>query len=844
MAENVGGIVYNVDIDTAKTVSGTKSVNKELDNLEKGFNKTDAAAKKASGGMDGFSKTTKSASSESAGFSAKLTPLAAAIGGLISIQALMNMQRMAEQFTILSARITRLSTDSAEAAKTYRALLNISSQTGANIANTVGLWESLTGTLKEMGRTNSDVLRLTETLQKIGTLGGSSAEDMSNALRQLGQGLAGGVIRAEEFNSVLEGMPELARQIAKGLGIPFSELRQRMLDGQLTAEDVLAAIENRTKTVNDEFAKIPRTVSQATNSIVNEMGAAIAAIDKAAGASAALATALDAIAKGVRLTAGNLTDQERLNELFAERQKIVESLAKSEGTWRENMPGAVALREKLKKLDMELLDIQNRRIAEQKKESAPAAVTPEKAAATTSEDGQKALESMRAQLELSKLQGEARVRLAAIQKLGAGATAEERAEAEKLAAEIYRLDEAQKKAKGGREQLTEAQKEAKKSAEELASAQEQDVKVITDMAEALYQSSLGATELAQRQSELALSEYATQDQISSVKQLASELQRVKDIESLEAAAKTVTPLRAAENQYTTDLGQYQAMLDAKLISDQEYLQLKGEAEKTYDEQRLAAQSAIFANMSLGNTILMDSINALGASSAQVLSGVLSGTMNGQEAMQSLANTIFQSVISSFVQMGVEQVKAALIGKAASAAAAAGYVASVSGQVAANTALAAQAAFASTAAIPIIGPAAAPAAAAAAGAAAGALGAPAIGAAASTVAGRALGGPVQANQMYRVNETGGPEIFNAANGRQYMMPNQQGEVVSNKDATEGSGQANVIVNIQNNAEGSTATATSRTDNRQTIIDVVVSDIMSNGKIGQSVNRITGQRRAGG
>jgi hypothetical protein len=115
---------------------------------------------------------------------------------------------------------------------------------------------------------------------------------------------------------------------------------------------------------------------------------------------------------------------------------------------------------------------------------------------------------------------------------------------------------------------------------------------------------------------------------------------------------------------------------------------------------------------------------------------------------------------------------------------------------------------------------------------------------ASYSGRALGGPVQANQMYRVNETGSPEIFNAANGRQYMMPNQRGEVVSNKDASASGGEPTVIVNIQNNAEGSTATATSRTDNRQTIIDVIVSDMGTNGKTGQMVNRITGTRRAGG
>lgn len=50
--------------------------------------------------------------------------------------------------------------------------------------------EGPTATLKEFGATSGDVQVLVETLQKIGVVGGSSAEEMSNALRQLGQAIS------------------------------------------------------------------------------------------------------------------------------------------------------------------------------------------------------------------------------------------------------------------------------------------------------------------------------------------------------------------------------------------------------------------------------------------------------------------------------------------------------------------------------------------------------------------------------------------------------------------------------------------------------------------------------
>ncbi|MBL4293881.1 hypothetical protein H8F06_01005 [Vibrio fluvialis] len=65
-------------------------------------------------------------------------------------------------------------------------------------------------------------------------------------------------------------------------------------------------------------------------------------------------------------------------------------------------------------------------------------------------------------------------------------------------------------------------------------------------------------------------------------------------------------------------------------------------------------------------------------------------------------------------------------------------------------------------------------------------------------GRLYGGSVQAGGMYRINENGAPEVFNAANGQQYMLPNTRGEVVSNKDA---SGGGTTMINITVNADGS-------------------------------------------
>lgn len=226
----------------------------------------------------------------------------------------MKLQQLSEEFTLLQARVTRLSSSSEEGARSFQQLVSIASTTGASLGDTVNLWQQLTATLKTVGATNSDVNRLVMTLQKIGTIGGSSSQEMANALRQFMQSVASGRIQAEEFNSVLEQMPELARQIADGMGIPFNELRQLMLAGKLDIGEVLAAIEKRSDEINQQFEKMPRTVTQATNALVTQFGVAVSKIDDAIGASRYLAKLLDGAALSISVATGNAPDAVMLTQ--------------------------------------------------------------------------------------------------------------------------------------------------------------------------------------------------------------------------------------------------------------------------------------------------------------------------------------------------------------------------------------------------------------------------------------------------------------------------------------------------------------------------------------------------
>lgn len=818
-----------------KGVISTQEYERYLKQLEIELGKADLAAREAATGIKAADTASTSANNSMGSLGATLKPLVAVMAGLSFARMALDMAKLTEQTTVLYGRIERLSGSAAAAESNFLSLLNIANNSGATLAETAKLWESLTMTLRGMGRGSDDAMRLTDSLQKMGAVGGASAMEMSNALRQFGQAMQGGIFRAQEFNSILELTPEIARQIAAGLGITMAELRKRMLEGKLTAEDALGAIEKQGEQINGEFAKIPKTAAAGGQAISNSFGAALSAIDRATGASAALSRALRAIANDINVVSGNITEQHKFNLLLEDRARLYK-LMKADGASDEQIKSS----KRMIDLEDKLRQMQERRIQEIKDAAEAGSGETTSPIGPGEEAAQKRLKAQQQEIDLLKKTGVERAKLKAVQQLDDGATPEQIKETMRLATEAYNLEQEQAAAKKAtREAEAKAKKdEAKAEAQRVKDAKEakkhteENRDAVKDLAVQLSLAGLKGEELAKAQALLKLNKWATPEEVAQVEALATALNKVKEAQANQEALKQADPFTGEQARFDTELESLRKLNEAKLLEDQKYLELKGLAETEHQANMDAIAEAQFKKQSEYNAFLMNSIDALGATSTNVLSGVLSGTMNAQQAMQAFANTIFQQAIGALVQMGVEKVKQMLIDKSVQAAAAAGYVTSVSAQAATQSALAAQAAYASTAAIPVVGPAAAPAAATAAAMAAGALGSTAVAAAGGVAAGgRFNGGSVQAGEMYRVNEGGAPEVFNAANGSQYMMANTRGEVVSNADATSGGGGNvfHISIDASGNASGDNASAMQLAEKLSSVARQVITEETQDGGI---------------
>lgn len=290
----------------------------------------------------------------------------------------------------------------------------------------------------------------------------------------------------------------------------------------------------------------------------------------------------------------------------------------------------------------------------------------------------------------------------------------------------------------------------------------------------------------------------------------------------------VDPVQQLANENARKLALIQAYEQQGIITHQKALMLRATADREYEQARIAAQWEIFRNQSSGNEALAASFDALAGNASNALTGIITGSMSASDALRSIGNTVLNSLINTFVQMGVEWVKSAIMGQTATTAAVAASTTAQAAGIATTTAISTAAAAATTAAWT-------PAAIMSSIASFGGAVAIGIGAMAGilTLSGkRKNGGPVSAGGMYQVGEGGMPEIYQASTGKQYMIPGDNGRVISNKEMTAGDG-GGVVINIQNYTSSSVDAQAGTDGNGGVTVDVIVADLNNGGPISNAI-----------
>ena len=202
-----------------------------------------------------------------------------ALIGVFSVSALTGAVRgianAADSYNLMNARL-KLATSSQEEFNTAQSeLRRIATATQAPLESLATLYQRISRPLKEAGRSQKDILAVTEAVATSFRVSGASAQEAENGVIQFAQALGSGALRGEEFNSVAEQAPRLMQALADSLGVPVGALKEMAAQGLLTADVVTSALVEQLGVLRTEAESLPETVGGAMTALSDRWNEAI-----------------------------------------------------------------------------------------------------------------------------------------------------------------------------------------------------------------------------------------------------------------------------------------------------------------------------------------------------------------------------------------------------------------------------------------------------------------------------------------------------------------------------------------------------------------------------------------
>ncbi|WP_333795178.1 tape measure protein [Hyphomicrobium sp.] len=279
MAGEIERLLIRLEADTAQLRRALAQSGKEIGNFA--------------------SRTNRKVSSTEKTFARLGASLKAALGGLAVGATIKAAGEMADAYTRMGNRLAVVTKSAGELEYVQRRLMEISQDARVGVGDTADLYSRYAFALKDAGVSTNEVLQFTEALSKAVVVSGASSAEAAGALLQLSQGLAAGVLRGQELNSVMEQMPIVADLIARKLGVTTGELKRMGEQGKITGDIVVDAVVGSLSELDERFRKTAPTIEQGLTQLNSKLLEFVGIADKSAGASAAIANEFDKMAEAI-----------------------------------------------------------------------------------------------------------------------------------------------------------------------------------------------------------------------------------------------------------------------------------------------------------------------------------------------------------------------------------------------------------------------------------------------------------------------------------------------------------------------------------------------------------------
>lgn len=279
MAEKVGELYYDVTLETGKAVSQSRQMQAE---------------NKATG-----------ASFDSLG--PKINAIVRALELYAAALAVVKASKIADEMRLLAARVDVAAGSVQNGTQALREIVAISERTRTAVADNAQVFARLNQSLLQLGGTQKDTLQITELLGKAISVSGATATEKSAAMLQFAQAIGSGKLAGDELRSLLENAPYLMRQLADGLGVPIGALKQLGEDGKLTADVVINALGKAATKIDEDFRKLPVTLDSALTVTADALRRLTQATDEQTGKTLILTGAVQGAGEALDLLARQIS---------------------------------------------------------------------------------------------------------------------------------------------------------------------------------------------------------------------------------------------------------------------------------------------------------------------------------------------------------------------------------------------------------------------------------------------------------------------------------------------------------------------------------------------------------
>ena len=300
---------------TKATPADIEIAQKEVDQLEKEVQQAESAfidfhteVGKANNSLKHTDTAAQTAQKGLNGAKFAVNALAGAMATLGVGLGIRELGQVADTYTNLSARINIATKDGGDFKSAMAGVHQVALMTNSSLSATGDLFTRLNAVGKDLGMTQQSSLDLTKTINQAIQISGVSAQASEAFTQQFIQSMQQGMLRGEEYNSMMENGFGVAEALAKGLGVTTGELKNMAENGELAAERVYKALLSQKDAVQQTFDQFPTTIGNALQRISTSWEILIGKMDQSNGASATIADWLVTIADNMDVVESLLND--------------------------------------------------------------------------------------------------------------------------------------------------------------------------------------------------------------------------------------------------------------------------------------------------------------------------------------------------------------------------------------------------------------------------------------------------------------------------------------------------------------------------------------------------------